>query len=213
MPCYTQLMRFLLFIVAAAFACTAQARPTTYTGGTMGMFAHDGMESSANVFYSPTFRDAIGVRVDHLDEDDSWMHTLNYNRLLKRWNGESSQANLYLLSGIGLAQKGDSENAVGWAGGAIDWENRRYFAGYENRFIASGLIEESFMQRARVGIAPVLVPYEDPQPWLMLQVDHRPSNDAELVVTPLLRVFTSKVLGELGYSSEGDIMLNVTTNF
>ncbi len=179
----------------------------------MGMVMHDGMESSVNVFHSPTFRDAVGVRIDHLDEDDSWMHTLNYNRLLKRWNGESSQANLYVLSGVGLAQKGDSENAVGWAGGAIDWEDRRYFVGYENRFIASGIIEESFMQRARVGIAPVLVPYGDPQPWLMLQVDHRPANDAELVVTPLVRVFTNRVLGEVGYSSEGDVMFNLTTNF
>lgn len=206
-------MRVVVLIVAVVLAGAAQARPTTYSGGTMGMVMHDGMERSVSVFHSPTYRDAIGVRVDRLDEDDSWMHTLNYNRLLKRWNGEKSQGNLYLLSGVGMAEKNDSESAVGWAGGAIDWEDRRYFVSYENRFIASGLIEESFMQRARVGIAPVQVPYEDPQPWLMLQVDHRPANDAELVVTPLLRVFTSQVLGEIGYSSEGDVMLNLTTNF
>ncbi len=206
-------MRILVFIVAFGFACTAQARPTTYAGGTMGMLMHDGMESSMNIFYSPTPRDAIGVRVDHLDEDDSWMHTVNYNRLLKRWNGEVSQANLYMLSGVGVAQKGDSEAATGWIGGSADWESRRYFVGYENRFIASGLIDESFMQRARVGVAPVLVPYGDPQPWLMLQVDHRPSNHDDLVVTPLLRVFTNRLLGEVGYSSQGDVLFNLTTNF
>ena len=179
----------------------------------MGMLMHDGMESSLNLLYSPTARDAIGLRSDHLDEDDSWMHTVNYNRLLKRWNGPGTQANLYVLSGAGVAQKGDDEGAVGWVGGAIDWESRRFFVGYENRAIASGLIDEGFMQRARVGVAPVLVSYENPQPWFMLQVDHRPSNDAELVVTPLVRVFTSDVLGELGYSSEGDILFNLTANF
>lgn len=206
-------MRLFILIAVFAWASTSQARPTTYAGGTMGMVMHDGMESSMNAFYSPTARDAVGVRSDHLREDDSWMHTLNYNRLLKRWNADGAQANLYVLSGVGVAHKGDDEAAAGWAGGAIDWESRRYFVGYENRFIASGLIDEAFMQRARVGIAPVLRPYDAVQPWFMLQVDHRPSNDAALVVTPLVRLFTAELLGELGYSSEGDVLFNLTANF
>lgn len=194
-------------------AAPVLARPTTYAGGTMGMLMHDGMETSINAFYSPTAQDAIGLRSDHLREDDSWMHTVNYNRLLKRWNGKGRQANLYLLGGAGVAHKGDNQGAAGWVGSAVDWESRRYFVGYENRFIASGLIDEMFMQRARVGVAPVLRPYGDVQPWFMLQVDHRPSNEAELVVTPLLRVFTAELLGEIGYSSEGDILFNLTANF
>ena len=207
-------MRILLLSVAAMLvALPVQARPTTYAGGTMGMLMHDGMESSADLLYSPTARDAIGLRSDRLSEDDSWMHTLHYNRLLKRWNAPGRQANLYVLGGAGVAHAGDEQGAAGWAGSAIDWESRRYFVGYENRFIASGVIDENFMQRARLGIAPVLRPYGEAQPWFMLQVDHRPSNEAPLVVTPLVRVFTAELLGELGLSSEGDVLFSLTANF
>lgn len=179
----------------------------------MAMTMNDGMENSALLSYSPTARDAIGVRSDYLREDDAWMHALNYNRLLKRWNKADSQANIYMLSGAGVAMRGDDEGAVGWVGMEADWESRRYYVSYENRFIGSGLIEEAFMQRARVGVAPYIADYGDWHPWLMLQVDHRPSNDDEIVVTPLVRIFNEDVLGEAGLSSTGDIMFNITTQF
>lgn len=208
-------MRYLPVIVAAitAFSISAQARPVSYAGGWMAMTMNDGMENSNLLSYSPTARDAIGVRSDYLRDDDAWMHAINYNRLLKRWNEADSQANIYMLSGAGVATRGDTRGAVGWLGMEADWESRRYYVGYENRVIGSGVVEESFMQRARVGVAPYIANYDGWHPWLMLQVDHRPGNDNELVVTPLLRVFNSEVLGEAGISSAGDVLFNVTTQF
>lgn len=179
----------------------------------MAMTMNDGMENSNLVSYSPTARDAIGVRSDYLREDDAWMHAINYNRLLKRWNEADSQGNIFMLSGAGIATRGDEKAAVGWLGMEADWESRRYYVSYENRVIGSGVIDESFMQRARIGIAPYIANYDGWHPWLMLQVDHRPRNDDEIVLTPLVRVFNSEVLGEAGISSTGDIMFNVTTQF
>ena len=177
------------------------------------MTMNDGMENSNLISYSPTARDAIGVRSDYLREDDAWMHAINYNRLLKRWNQENSQGNIYLLSGAGVATRGADKGAVGWLGMEADWESRRYYVSYENRVIGSDTIDESFMQRARVGVAPYIANYDAWHPWLMLQVDHRPRNADEIVVTPLVRVFNSEVLGEAGISSAGDVMFNITTQF
>lgn len=207
-------MRFVFFIPVLFFAAqAAQARPVAYANGWMAMGMNDGMENSLSLSYSPTARDAIGLRSDYLRDDDAWMHTVNYNRLLKRWNQPASQSNIYALSGVGVATRGNEQSAVGWVGMEADWEDRRYYVSYENRFIGASAVDEFFMQKARVGIAPYIADYDGVHTWLMLQVDHRPSNQNQIVVTPLVRVFTSEVLGEIGISNKRDVMFNLTTQF
>lgn len=207
-------MRLLLSVLLAA--CTgyaAMARPVGFADSSMAMTMNDGMEHSALAGYSPTATDYVGLRADYLREDDAWMTTVNYNRLLKRWNAPGSQANLFVTSGVGEAFQSNDQSLAGWVGMEADWENRRYYVSYENRFIAASAIDEQFMQRARVGIAPYIAAYDDVHTWLILQVDHRPRNRDQLMVTPLVRLFTTDVLGEAGISTEGDVLFNLTTQF
>lgn len=191
----------------------AQARPVSYPGGFTVMTMNDADRHSAHLHYSPTAKYSIGYRAEYWRDSDMQLHALQMNNLLKRWNGPASQANLYLKSGIGLAQsdKGNFDNkieAAAFTGIATDWETRRYFISYENRYTEAGDIDDFYMQSARVGIAPYVGDYGDLHTWLMLETQHSPENKDPWTVTPLVRLFKGVNLMEAGISNKGDILFN-----
>lgn len=192
---------------------SAQARPVSYPDGWMIMQMNDHMENSLMASYSPTAKDAVGVRTDYMREDEHWLHTVTYNRLLKRWNAEHSQGNLFLQSGAGFAEDHGDKDAAATAGIEADWETRRIYFSYENRFIYAGDIEQSFSHKARAGFAPYAGSYDDLHTWLMVQVDHHPQERDNVVITPFVRLFNTDALAELGISNKRDILFNLTLQF
>ena len=177
------------------------------------MQMNDGFENSLMLSYSPTAKDAIGLRTDYMRNDDVLLNTLTYNRLLKRWNQPESQGNLFLLTGLGAAEGNGNIDPAATLGIEADWETRRIYFSYENRLIGSSAIDDSFSQKFRTGFAPYVADYDAVHTWLMVQIDHRPSHDDEITVTPFIRLFNTEVLGELGISSKKDVMFNVTFQF
>ena len=161
---------------------------------------------------------SIGVRSEYQREDDFFFNGVQMNNLIKRWNNSGSQANLYLKSGIGAAYSnaGDFDgeiDAAGFTGIAADWEDRRYFVSYENRYIEAGDIHDGFHQSSRVGIAPYIGDYGDLHTWLMLQVDHTPESEEKATVTPLVRFFKDVHMMETGVSNQGDVLFNYIVRF
>ncbi len=140
------------------------------------------------------------------------------NNLLKRWNKPDSQANLYLKSGVGAAYSDhgafdhETEPAF-YTGLAADWEDRRFFTSYENRFTEAGDIDDFFMQSARVGVAPYIGEYGDIHTWLMLQVDHQPEAEDKVTVTPLVRFFKGVHLVEAGMNNNGELLFNYVIRY
>jgi hypothetical protein len=189
------------------------ARPVSFPGGVMAMTTNDGMENSAMLSYSPTAKDAYGIRTDYMRNDETWLHTLTYNRLVKRWNASDSQGNFYLMTGAGIGDDHGDVSPAGFAGIEADWESRRYYVSYENRFIASKANDQYFDQKARVGIAPYIADYDGMHTWLMLQVQNNPSSEDTFVMTPLVRLFNTAVLTEVGYSSNNTLLFNATWQF
>jgi hypothetical protein len=208
-------MRFVIPIVmiVALLPVGAFARPVSYPDGWMLMTMNDHMEYSNMLSYSPTAKYAVGIRSDYMREDKDWIHTATYNRLLKRWNAPDSQGNLFLQTGLGAAQHGDDIDPAATLGLEADWETRRIYFSYENRYIYAGDVERSFSHKARAGVAPYIGDYEDLHTWLMVQIDHHPSERNNVVITPFVRLFTQEVLGELGISNKGDVMVNATLQF
>ncbi len=200
-------------IFASILPLGVQARPVSFTDGWMFMTMNDHTAYSNMLSYSPTAWDAFGIRTDYMREDEDWMHTATYNRLLKRWNAPDSQGNLFLLTGLGAAQHGDDTDAAATAGLEADWETRRIYFSYENRYIYAGDAERSYSHKARAGIAPYIGGYDDVHSWLMVQIDHHPSERDNVVVTPFVRLFTQQLLGEAGVSNKGDVMFNLTVQF
>ncbi len=213
-------MRLLFYISALfiGFASSAMARPVSYPDGWTFMQMNDAMSNAVHVHYSPTAKYSIGYKGEYFRDDEWQFHGLQLNNLLKRWNQPESQANFYVKSGLGLAysdQNGfDYETeAAGFVGIATDWENRRFFTSYENRAIYAGDINKEFSQKARVGVAPYIGDYGDVHTWLMLQVDHIPTAEDELTVTPLVRFFKGPSLLESGVNNKGNVLFNFVYRF
>lgn len=208
-------MRFAVsaFLSALLVAPPVAARPVSYADGWMLMGMANQSEYSVSGSYSPTPRDALGVSSLYLREGENWLHTLTYNRLLQRWNASDSQGNLFLLMGAGVAEHAGETDPAATLGIEADWETRRVYVSYENRYIYGGDIEKSFSHKARVGVAPYVGGYDDVHTWLMLQLDHQPSMREQWVVTPLVRLFNQDALGEFGVSHQGDVMFNLTFQF
>ena len=197
---------FLALFISVA----AEARPVGFADSYMFMTMNDHSEYSAQAMFSPTARDALGIQSTYLRDDDSWLHAATYNRLLYRHNESDAQTNLFLLTGAGVAQQGDRTDPAAFVGIEADWENRRLLTLYQNRLIASGAVDERFTQRVRVGVAPYIGDYGDLHTWFILQVDHHPEDQDDIIVTPIVRLFQTTVLGEFGISDDGDVTVNLT---
>ncbi len=193
------------------------ARPVSYPSGTTFMQMNDTDRSSLHLHYSPSIRYSVGYKGEYWQDDDWQFHGVQLNYLAKRWNRPASQANVYFKSGFGLAHfesvPEDDSNTAGFTGISMDWENRRYFTQYENRYTDAGGEENFFMQKARLGIAPYIGDYGDLHTWIMLQVDHNPKKTDAVVNTALVRLFKSDYLAELGVNEDGDALFNFVVRF
>lgn len=213
-------MRLLLIAgaIAALAVSPAMARPVSYPGGWTLMQLNDGDAHSLHVHYSPTARYSIGYKAEYWRDEDWQFHGAQLNYLIKRWNRPTSQANLYFKGAGGVAYSDyrsfdGHARAAGFGGIAADWEDRRFFTSYENRYTYAGDIDKRFMQKARVGIAPYIGDYGDLHTWLMLQVDHNPIADDPVVFTPMVRFFKGVTLVEAGISENRDVLFNTIIRF
>ncbi len=197
---------------------SAHARPVSYPGGVTAMTVNNGDLNSAHIHYSPNANYSVGYKFEYWRDREFTFNGVQVNNLLKRWNMPASQANLYLKSGLGIAYSDkdgfDHEtSAAGFTGLAADWENRRFFTSYENRYTEAGEIDDFYQQSARIGVAPYIGDYGDLHTWLMLQVDHAPENDHSITVTPLVRLFKGVHLLEGGVSNQGEILFNYVIRY
>ncbi len=193
----------------------AEARPVSYPGGWTAIQSNTGEASSLLVHYSPTAADALGLYTTRDWYRDLTFTGLQYTRLVKRWNGPASQANLYASLGAGAADAfgDDGADAAGFVGVMADWETRRWFTGYEAR-IDNFAPEGDFRQSFHAGFAPYLGDSGDLHTWLMVDVMHTPDAAEPVRVTPMVRLFKGVQMIELGYTLEQDTyMMNWIVRF
>jgi hypothetical protein len=209
------MLRYLGFVLSVFLLITSavEARPISYPGGWTGMFQNDGDVNSAHIHYSPTAKMSVGYKSEYWRDDEFTINAVQMNNLIKRWNKKNSQANFYLRSGLGVASSmqgnfTDKNEPAAFTGIATDWEDRRLFISYANRYTQAGDIHDGFHQSARVGVTPYIGDYGDLHTWMMLEVQHDPEGDDTYTVTPLLRFFKGVNLIETGISNHGDVMFN-----
>ncbi|MEM7400317.1 MAG: hypothetical protein AAF304_00040 [Pseudomonadota bacterium] len=211
------LFRIILLLIISA-TIQAHARPVSYPGGWTVSTFNDADRYSGFIHYSPTAFYSIGYHVEYWRDRDYQIHALHINNLIKRWNAEASQGNFYLMSGIGFAHsdEGDFDNRAelaAYGGIAADWETRKVFFSYANRYTDAGNIADSFRQKARFGFAPYVTEYGNWHTWLMMEVRHAPESKDQFVATPLVRLFKGADLFEAGVSDQGDVLFNFVHRF
>lgn len=207
-----RLLYVFLALASIAPGCL-HARPVSYTGGWTLMLMNDANQNSAHMHYSPTAKLSIGYKAEHWRELDAVLNAVQLNSLLKRWNKPESQANIYFKSALGSAHINadnvdESSNFSGFLGFSTDWENRRYFTSYANRYTKFGNHFDFFQQSARIGWAPYEGDYGDLHTWLMLQIIHMPEAEHNVTIMPLVRLFKGVHMYETGFSQRGELLFN-----
>jgi len=213
-------MKFYLLVLLSMSLITqfAWSRPVSYPTGLTAILNNNGSQNSALIHYSSTAKYSLGLRREYQRNKKYSLTSLQMNNLLRRWNKRDSQANFYLKSGLGYADKnsshdGDDSSLAFFTGISVDWETRRLFTMYENRFIEAGSVDDRFIQRARLGVAPYIADFGQLHTWLMLELDHEPKGKNDFTITPLVRLFKDVHLVEFGLSNHHDIVFNWTVRF
>ena len=203
----------LFFLSLLITASTLSARPVSYPGGWTFITNNNAHFHMGNVHYSPTAKYSLGYQGEYWRKREYFSHFAMLNILVKRWNMEDSQANLYLKSGVGVAHsehnlKGRNVAPTAFTGIGADWEDRRFFVSYENRFTEPGIHSFFQIHKARVGIAPYIGDMGDLHTWLMIQPEYVTKVKRNWGVTYLLRFFMGVDLVEVGVDNRGKFLGN-----
>ena len=201
-------MRFL-FMLFGTFAITHViiANPVIYQDGKMIDMTIDSKAMDVEYFYSLTSQMSVGYRYFQIASEASPMHIVQTNVLLKRWNEPDTQANVYIMTGLGFQK----QKLISYLGAETDWESREYYI--------SGAAEYYWAQKPstkvifRIGMAPYKAEYDELNTWFILQaIQLNSGNDQSRYSLPTLRLFKDNALIELG--SNGKIhSINLRLHF
>ena len=197
------------------------AAPMGFEGSvmTMGDFNQNWREAGFN--YAITSRDALGLT--HLEfrsddyKDKREVDTLNYTRLLSRWNLTDAQSNLWLFMGIGEI-RGSFDNQsidrkfIASPGFQFDYETTRiYFATTHKLYRASNLNHDTTSIRA--GFSFYEADYDKTQPWIILETKYTNQIFDKIEVIPMLRLINKNIFVEGGVNNSGQPRLNLMYTF
>ena len=191
----------------------ASAAPIGFKDSVMAMgdFSRNWRESWVN--YAFTARDALGAGgIDMRSDDKRKSRTLvelNYTRLLKRWNLEHAQANVWLFAGVGSIKGNDfSGSRFAYTPGLqVDFETTRvYLAASARMYRASGLNHD--VGSVRAGFSFYEVDYDQTQPWVVLEARRMRGLSDRTEITPMLRLIHKRYFVELGVNNSRQARAN-----
>lgn len=199
----------------------AFAAPMGFEGSvmTMGDFNQNWREVGFN--YAITSRDALGLT--HLEfrsddgKDKRQVDTLNYTRLLSRWNLTDAQSNLWLFMGLGeirgsVNNQSIDSKVIASPGFQFDYETTRiYFATTHKLYRASNLNHDTTSIRA--GFSFYEADYDKTQPWFILETKYTNQMSYKIEVIPMLRLINKNIFVEGGVNNSGQPRLNLMYTF
>jgi hypothetical protein len=214
---------FRLWVIPLIFLSShlVVAAPIGFEGSvmTMGDFNQNWREAGFN--YAITSRDALGLTHLELRSDDGkdkrQVDTLNYTRLLSRWNSTDAQSNLWLFMGLGevrgsIDNKSIVSKVIASPGLQFDYETRRiYFATTHKLYRASNLNHDTSSIRA--GFSFYEADYDQTQPWFILETKYTNQISDKIEVIPMLRLINKNIFVEGGVNNSGQPRLNLMYTF
>jgi hypothetical protein len=196
------------------------AKPIAFAHGTTVMAEYGaGSMNEAQVFYAPKYFWSFGAGYLELDGTlDGRRREISYlraNYLVKRWNMESAQANVFTWGGAGSAYVSESNaHDFAWHGGAqVDYETRRIYASLKTDLHASAAFTHR-IDTLQLGIAPYEHDYDSLATWLVVQgrrVTGGIQDGTEWSL--LLRLFKRGAWLEAGATRDGKLQAMAMFNF
>ncbi len=208
--------RLSLLTTILIFFETALGHPVAFEDSVGIMGKHSPILSHSQLNYSVKHWFAIGLhyfrRPDQRDHDAIFATT---NFLLKRWNGEGLQANVYTIAGGGSSALNGKAGGQYLGGLQFDIENRRYYflAKHQSAFDLNR--EDLNQSNLRVGLAPYVASFDELHSWIILDWTSTKFQDGSGLddLTPTLRFFYRNVLFEIGQSFNGLTKLNYIIHY
>lgn len=208
-----------------ALACTllgvcaiASAAPMGFKGSLMGMTDIGENWREGWVNYALTPRDAVGVGGLFMRSDDKarsrQFSEATYTRLLKRFNAEHSQANIWFLAGAGAVTGNDfaGTRAMFAPGISADYETTRvYVSGMLRLYRAQGINHDYTAFRA--GFSFYEADYDEIQPWFVLEARRMRELSDAVEITPMLRLIHKRYFVEAGVNQAKQVRFNLMVIF
>jgi hypothetical protein len=190
----------------ALAALAAQAGPMGFKDSTMAMgdFGPNWREGWVN--HALTARDAVGAGGLWMRSDDRRLvrdfAELTYTRLVRRWNGEHSQANFWFVAGAGPLRGNDfsGSRTMLAPGISADWETTRLYVSASARLYRAQGINHDFAS-VRAGVSFYEADYDQMQPWLVVEARRMRGLSDRTEVTPMLRVIHNRYFVEAGVNT------------
>lgn len=190
------MFRFLL--VCIILLNSISAHPVIFKNGKVFWISQSTKFNDLRLGISKTNKWLIGGRILQDRRSDETFALLNNNYLAKRWNSKNAQANIYILSSVGVNTK--NSESMGTVGVHGDWENRQLMVMQMFEYFSHN---SSWMSGSRLAYSPYTVDYTKMSTWLIAeyQVEYKNDNLSYMLI-PVVRVFKNNYLFEIG--SNGD---------
>lgn len=215
--------RKLLLLAGLSLSMGARAHPVFFADG-FGLNVFSAPDKTeAYAAYTLTHRFALGARYfgfrtdQKMGSPDETYVLAQASFLLKRWNENAAQGNIYLEAAGGSASfshEGSStvvRPAVMYAVEA-DWENRRLYTLGKLSYLKASEHPAVNTAMLRAGFAPYLADFDELNSWVILEAETQLKNNGSTTLTPFVRVFYKNVLAELGYGLDGGFRFNFMTH-
>lgn len=199
-------LRRLALTAGILISTAAHAGPMGFKDSWMAMGDFGPNWREAWVNYALTPRDALGAGLIYMRSDDKrtsrTLSEATYTRLLQRWNTKESQANLWLLGGIGAVEGNDFSGSklMLSPGLQIDYETTRVYVATTARLYRASSLKHDYAS-VRAGFSFYEVDYEETQPWLIVEARRMRGLSDKLEITPMLRLINKGYFIEAGVNN------------
>lgn len=209
-------MKKFIIVFLGLLCSHIYAHPVAYKGskGLMGYHSPNLTYSQFNYSFEHWF--AVGFHhIRRPDLNDKYGTFASANVLVKRWNGEGLQANLYANIGAGQSQLGQSSKAAGLGQLQFDIEDRDYYFLTKHLRISTDNETDLSQTLIRAGFSPYVVNFDGIHSWIIMEWQNSNFDYGKNIsdLTPFLRVFYKNLLFEIGQSFHGVTKFNYITHF
>jgi hypothetical protein len=212
--------RTLACLWLAGTGLAVNAKPIAFSHGTTVMAEYGaGTMNEAQVFYAPKYFYSLGAGYLELDSDvDGRRREITYaraNYLVKRWNMEAAQANVFTWGGAGQAYVSETNaHEFAWnAGAQVDYETRRVYGSLKTDLHHAS----SFTHRIdtlQLGVAPYEHDFDTLATWFVVQGRRISGGIHEGTEwSLLLRLFKRSGWIEAGVTQDGKLQAMAMVNF
>lgn len=210
-------MKTALFFMALAFSSVARPHPVSYKDA-VGLMSYNNPEMN-EIMLTYSLSPHFAVAGTYLRTSESEFYIPRVNFLVKRWNNEDSQANIYFSGGTGYEKFSSKNYGVSLAELGVDWESRKYYIYFDHLYLNRSNDQNSLLSdreynhsKLRLGTAPFLADYSDLNVWLILQGEKH-LNNSNIEMTQFLRFYIKNTLWEVGARFDGGWAFNYMVHF